>query len=172
MMSKSQQVIDTIVGMIFDEAVKYGVAPDAVMRKVRESLDNKMISIRAANPVNVADMAQMIHQQLVTRPYINCKCSVHPLGEWGAAISPRKIIYSGNRTVVFWNDGTKTIVKCAQGEVFSEYIGFIAAYAKKMFRSTSGLKKMIKTISSYDKSGERYAKKMRKKAHNSDEAKD
>lgn len=174
MMSRSQQVIESIVGMIFEESVRCEIPPEVVMRKVRETLDNKMICIKAANPANAAEVIQMIHKQLVTTPNINCRCAVYSLGEWGGVISPEKIIYSGNRTIVFWNDGTKTIVKLGKGQEFDDYTGFIAAYAKKMFSSTSRLKKLIKTISSYDKSAERLkAKQLKKaeKAKNSDETK-
>ena len=56
---------------------------------------------------------------------------------------PERIIYSGNRTIVFWTDGDKTIVKCAEGQEFDEYSGFIAALAKKLYGSTSKVKRII-----------------------------
>lgn len=60
-----------------------------------------------------------------------------------SSLEPTKVLYSGNRTIVFWNDGDKTIVKCAEGQVFDEYNGFVAALAKKMYGSTSKVKKII-----------------------------
>lgn len=46
-------------------------------------------------------------------------------------------------TVVRWADGTKTVVRCGEGETFSEYSAFVAAVAKKIFGSTSAVKKLI-----------------------------
>lgn len=54
-----------------------------------------------------------------------------------------KIIYSGPKTIVLWNDGTKTIVSCGEDDEFDEYAGFCAAFAKKLIGSTSKIKRII-----------------------------
>lgn len=54
-----------------------------------------------------------------------------------------KVIVNGPKTIVFWNDGTKTIVSCREGEEFDIYTGFCAALAKKMFGSTSRVKAIL-----------------------------
>lgn len=59
-------------------------------------------------------------------------------------ITPRKVIFSGPKTIVIWEDGTKTIVGCAEGQEYDEYAGFCAALAKKIFGTTSKVKRMIK----------------------------
>lgn len=53
------------------------------------------------------------------------------------------IIFNEPATIVFWDDGTKTVVKCMDGEKFERYAGFIAACAKKMFGSTSRAKAIM-----------------------------
>lgn len=55
-----------------------------------------------------------------------------------------KIIYSGPKTIVLWNGGTKTIVSCGKGDEFDEYAGFCAAFVKKLIGSTSKIKRVIK----------------------------
>lgn len=55
----------------------------------------------------------------------------------------KKVIYSGNKTIVLWADNTKTIVSCREGETFDQYMGFCAAVTKKLFSSTSKIKKTI-----------------------------
>lgn len=55
----------------------------------------------------------------------------------------KKVIYSGNKTIVLWADNTKTIVSCREGETFDQYMGFCAAVTKKLFGSTSKIKKTI-----------------------------
>lgn len=55
----------------------------------------------------------------------------------------RQIIFSGPKTIVIWSDGSKTIVSCSKDDTYDDYIGFCAAVAKKMFGSTSQVKKVI-----------------------------
>lgn len=56
---------------------------------------------------------------------------------------PVRILKSGDRTIVFWQDGTKTIVKRADDEDDNDYIAFTAALAKRLFGSNSAVKKAI-----------------------------
>lgn len=57
---------------------------------------------------------------------------------------PKKILKSGPCTVVFWNDGTKTIVRRAADEVDDNYSAFTAALAIKIFGSNSAVKSTVK----------------------------
>ena len=59
------------------------------------------------------------------------------------AYGVKDIIFNPPATIVFWNDGTKTIVKCTKGAEFNPYYGFCAAVCKKMYSSNSQLNKMI-----------------------------
>lgn len=61
-----------------------------------------------------------------------------------AVLTPDRILKSGNVTIVFWNDGTKTIVKPESGATLDDYTAFTAALAKKIFGTNSKLKKVIK----------------------------
>lgn len=56
---------------------------------------------------------------------------------------PTKIIYNPPATIVFWTDGTKTVVKCSAEDEYNEYYGFLCALGKKMFGTNSHLKKLI-----------------------------
>lgn len=56
----------------------------------------------------------------------------------------KRIIYSGKKTIVLWEDETKTIVGCSEGETFDEFDGFTAALAKKIYGSTCAVKREIK----------------------------
>lgn len=60
--------------------------------------------------------------------------------------TPIRILKSGAVTIVFWYDGTKTIVKLQAGEQPDDYSAFTAALAKKVFGSNSNVKKIIKNI--------------------------
>ena len=54
-----------------------------------------------------------------------------------------RILFNDPATIVFWEDGTKTVVKCMTGEKFERYAGFAAAVMKKMFGSTSAAKSFM-----------------------------
>ena len=56
---------------------------------------------------------------------------------------PKRILKSGNRTIVFWQDGTKTIVKRGEDEPDSDYAAFTAALGIKLYGSNSALKKIV-----------------------------
>ena len=60
--------------------------------------------------------------------------------------TPKRILRSGPATIVFWQDGTKTIVRRSLDEpIDSPYTAFTAALAIKIFGSNSNLKKIVKT---------------------------
>lgn len=56
----------------------------------------------------------------------------------------KEVTYSGRATIVFWTDGTKTVVKTAEGETFSKDVGLAMAIAEKYFGSYSAMKSYIK----------------------------
>ena len=56
---------------------------------------------------------------------------------------PKRILKSGNATIVFWKDGTKTIVKRSPDEPESDYAAFTAALGIKLFGSNSALKRIV-----------------------------
>lgn len=60
------------------------------------------------------------------------------------AVWPERIVKSGRATIVFWEDGTKTVVKRSPDEQDNDYNAFVAALGIKIFGSNSQLKKIIK----------------------------
>ena len=60
-----------------------------------------------------------------------------------ARYTPSRILRSGNRTIVFWLDGTKTIIKLSEGDADSEYAAFTAALAIKIFGNNSKVRKIV-----------------------------
>lgn len=59
----------------------------------------------------------------------------------------KKIIFNDPATVIFWDDGTKTVVKATEGDVFDPYYGFCCAVTKRVFGNMSKVKKLIKRSS-------------------------
>lgn len=57
--------------------------------------------------------------------------------------APKRVIFSPPATVVFWRDGTKTVVRCDRDE-FSEEFGFAMACMRKIFGSRHQFKRQFK----------------------------
>lgn len=57
----------------------------------------------------------------------------------------QRILRNGPATIVFWGDGTKTVVKRPGGKEDDIYEAFTAALGIKMYKTNSHLKKLIKT---------------------------
>lgn len=46
-----------------------------------------------------------------------------------------RVIFNDPATIVFWKDGTKTVVKCHPEDTFDEEIGFMCCYLKRILSS-------------------------------------
>jgi hypothetical protein len=55
-----------------------------------------------------------------------------------------RVLFNPPATIVFWGDGTKTVVKVREGDKFEKYAGFAMACMKKMFGSTGAAMEIMK----------------------------
>ena len=74
-----------------------------------------------------------------TKSKLTIKADSITIGNIYTSISnlPEKYIINKGATILFWNDGTKTIVKKAKHDKYNKRLGFLTAY----FQKTSGLSK-------------------------------
>lgn len=56
----------------------------------------------------------------------------------------KKVIFNDPATVVFWKDGTKTVVKCCDGDTYDKEKGFMACIIKKLTGNTGRWNELIK----------------------------
>lgn len=56
----------------------------------------------------------------------------------------KKVIYHDPATVVYWNDGTKTVVKCDPRDTYSKEAGLAMCYMKKMLGSSRAFNDVLK----------------------------
>ena len=61
-------------------------------------------------------------------------------------LQPVRILKNGPAMVVFWQDGSKTVVKPGPNVTPNDYDAFTAALAIKVFGNNSHLKKMIRAL--------------------------
>lgn len=58
----------------------------------------------------------------------------------------KKVIFNNPATIVLWNDGTKTVVKCCSCELFDPEKGLAMAFAKKMLGNKNDYYKELKSF--------------------------
>lgn len=61
----------------------------------------------------------------------------------GYAHAIRKVIFSNPATIIYWADGTKTVVKCQEGCTYSKYAGFMACVTKKVFGNKGNFNNVV-----------------------------
>lgn len=69
--------------------------------------------------------------------------------------TPKRIYKGKGKTVVLWADGTKTIVKRAEGEADNDYAAFTAALAIKVFGTNSEVNRIVKRTEAAEKKRKR-----------------
>lgn len=70
--------------------------------------------------------------------YINEKLPVMPYP------GIKKVIFNNPATIILWNDGTKTIVKCNERDTYDPEKGFAMAISEKVLGSYTGFKREMK----------------------------
>lgn len=94
---------------------------------------------------------------VVVNPYQNCsiKDTPHRIREHISYTDIDRVAYNYPATIVWWKDGTKTVVKVAPGEKFNKEIGLAMAIARKIFGddigSRAAFKKVVNTAQDYSK---------------------
>ena len=83
-------------------------------------------------------------------------------GAW-RKYTPKRIIRNGRATIVMWADGTKTIVKRAEGEPDNDYTAFTAALAIKIYGSNSEVNRIVRKTERQKSKKEKAEEKKRKK---------
>lgn len=48
------------------------------------------------------------------------------------AVVPERVIYNDPATIVIWDDGTKTVAMCQEGDVYDKREGFLLCCAKRL----------------------------------------
>ena len=66
----------------------------------------------------------------------------------------KKIMYKPPATIVFWNDGTKTVAVCEKGDTYNRELGFALCVLKKKY----GNKKVHDMLDKYVHSVSKYSK--------------
>lgn len=56
----------------------------------------------------------------------------------------KKVMFNEPATIVFWEDGTKTVVKCQDGDTYNKETGLALCIAKKALGNKSSFNNLFK----------------------------
>ena len=62
---------------------------------------------------------------------------------------PKKILFNSPATIVFWEDGDKTVVKCMKEDIYDKEKGFVLCLLKKML-GKKGYREAFKQFKNFD----------------------
>lgn len=102
------------------------------------SMDSRTIKDNIRETTEQLHIIEAIMPAALAKVFLNVT-----FGAPRASLGVKQVIFSGPKTIVFWLDGTKTIVSCGEGDNNDPYAGFCAAVTKRVFGSTSQAKKVL-----------------------------
>lgn len=68
---------------------------------------------------------------------LTCECESENVPE------VKNVIWNKNACIVIWADNTKTVVKCQEGDQWSNEVGLMAAFSKKLFGNDNTFNNVI-----------------------------
>ena len=140
----TEAVIAGIVGALLDDELEEDL--EEIERLDAEIADEDIPFCDCADCPDCPETDQLDDYEVVDEddfPYDGEEGEEIPL--WGIP-DINRVIFCDPATIVFWEDGTKTIVKTCDGDKFERYMGFAVACMKKMFGSTSRAKKILDEV--------------------------
>lgn len=133
-----------------DPIQKITVDDVAKLRKelFKEKLDKAVQSIRldipSMYPTSTLDICKEVRKWSETWP-TPCHLDIRDMADMRKAnakektdmktsitLDIKKVIFNDPATIVIWADGTKTVVKCKEGETYSKWAGLALCYAKRI----------------------------------------
>lgn len=82
----------------------------------------------------------IIEQSVNTVPQITLEggvISMLPTFRYNTSLKAKRVIYHNPATIVIWEDGTKTVVKCGEKDEYNPMLGLALCYMKKALGNSS-----------------------------------
>lgn len=90
------------------------------------------------------------HSFVLTKPPYHLNFNVLSI------LHPEKVIFNNPATIVFWDDGSKTVVKAQPGEIFDKEKGLAMAFAKKASGNKGHYNEVFKKFGAVEHSEQGY----------------
>lgn len=78
------------------------------------------------------------------RPKVHLEGTVVPRKPAARTTGIVKVIYNNPATIVYWEDGSRTVVKCQPGDKFDRTVGFLMCVLKKVTGNTGRYNEVLK----------------------------
>lgn len=117
--SAERNIVVTLTGYPKHECVPFSVNEIELERNINNRMNGEEKELETALMRRMSNTIYGIYSNRV-----NCKGFDTP--------QIKKLIFNPPATIVFWNDGTKTVVKCQNYEEFDPEKGLAMAFFKKM----------------------------------------
>ena len=120
-----------------------------VVKEIKDAIENITDYDYYSIPVNVNVFSSMdVSKQLaIVSSRRNGKTS-YMMNMFRLAMEtkfyPVKVIFHDPATIVFWDDGSKTVVKCQEGDTYNEEMGLALCFAKKAMGNKSNFNNIFK----------------------------
>lgn len=112
-------------------------------RYIRSNVNNRGVLSIGGNTIPVElQRIEMSHDSFTT--YEVKGLGAFDLDKLNNIPDIEKVIFNDPATVVKWRDGTKTIVKCQDGDTYSKEIGLAMCMAKKALGNTGKYNEIFK----------------------------
>lgn len=70
------------------------------------------------------------------------------------SLEPEKVIYNDPATIIFWNDGTKTVVKAHDDDRYDPLVGFLLCVMKRFYGNKSDYNDILRKAGCFEKRAE------------------
>lgn len=119
---------------------------------------------------NSSWVEDILKVNLVTSPPV---VSALSLREGGARFPyrPKKVIFNDPATVVIWDDGEKTVVKCGENDVYDREKGLALCYMKRILGSSRALNDALKAAHKDDPVPAKQERRKKKKPAGAEQTK-
>ena len=116
---EERNMVVTLTGYPKHECVPFAVDENDLERDINNRMNGKEPELETALKRRMPNTMYGAYSN-----HANCKMLVTP--------QIKNVIFNPPATIVFWNDGTKTVVKCQNHEEFDHEKGLAMAFFKKM----------------------------------------
>lgn len=118
---------------LFDFRSSYELIPATQQQSVIIQNDTELI-VDVSN-VTVEHLAQAMMPRITLEGSL---VGMHPMIRYNISLlKAKKVIYHYPATVVLWEDGTKTVVKCDKKDEYNPMLGLALCYMKKALGNNS-----------------------------------
>lgn len=109
------------------------------------------VDVSAGGPVEIKNTMYLLPNQPISPLYWWPDTSKHRQTLPDLSLKARKVIFNPPATIILWEDGTKTVVKCDDEDYYEPASGVALCYMKKALGNTSRdlnktLRKAMETI--------------------------